>query len=148
METLTEEETQILKRVRHKKVSTITNEEAEVIRKYDRIRYRKNPDRQQQTPEQKVYQNNWRRKQRYKIMQHYSGGTPKCAKCGITDIRVLSIDHINGGGRKQIIETHTSLPQWIVNHNYPDGFQILCMNCQFIKAAENKEWEQYEKKDD
>lgn len=89
------------------------------------------------------YQNRWKKKQRLKVYRHYSNGTMSCSKCGITDDRVLTIDHINGGGRTQFLKTHMNLPQWIINNNYPKGmFQILCFNCQFIKASENKEWTQ------
>jgi len=27
--------------------------------------------------------------------------------------------------------------RWIIEHNFPAGFQILCMNCQFIKREED-----------
>ena len=37
---------------------------------------------------------------RLKVLAHYSNGTPKCSSCGIEDIRVLSIDHINGKGNE------------------------------------------------
>ena len=93
-----------------------------------------------QKTKERDYQNNWKKNQRLKIITHYSKGTMSCVRCGISDIRVLSIDHINGGGHAQIRNTHTSLPQWIINNKYPEGLQILCQNCQFIKATENKEW--------
>jgi hypothetical protein len=81
-----------------------------------------------------------RRNARLKVYQHYSNGTMKCAKCGNNDIDVLSIDHINGGGnahRKNVVHSHTE--EWLVRNNFPDGFQVLCMNCQFKKRVENKE---------
>lgn len=86
------------------------------------------------------YQNNWKKQQRLTILKHYSQEKLCCTKCGVSDIRVLTLDHVNGGGHKQIRETHTSLPQWIINNNFPEGFQVLCYNCQFIKAEENNEW--------
>jgi hypothetical protein len=46
--------------------------------------------------------------------------------------RFLTIDHINGGGsqhRKKIGHGHFYL--WLYNHGYPDGYQVLCMNCNF-----------------
>jgi hypothetical protein len=29
--------------------------------------------------------------------------------------------------------------RWLIKNNYPEGYQTLCMNDQFIKKAENKE---------
>ena len=69
----------------------------------------------------------------------------KCAKCGFSDIRALTVDHKNGGGcdhRKQIKKP---LNDWIAQHNFPEEFQILCMNCQVIKKIENGEI-QYKRK--
>lgn len=71
------------------------------------------------------------------------GGT-KCCKCGFNDIRALSIDHINGGGnlhRRELFGKNAGgqFYNWLRNNGYPTGFQVLCMNCQFIKRHENKE---------
>jgi hypothetical protein len=68
----------------------------------------------------------------------------KCQRCGFDDIRALSIDHINGGGRKHTREMKLrsdgrALYEWIKEDNYPQGFQVLCMNCQWIKRDENLE---------
>jgi len=77
------------------------------------------------------------------VLGHYSGGFPKCAKCGIEDIRVLSIDHINGDGCKHRRELGmgAGFPFycWLKKNNYPLGFQVLCFNCQAIKRFEGKE---------
>lgn len=65
----------------------------------------------------------------------------KCQHCGITDARVLTIDHIDGGGvahRKEIGASMTFY-NWIIKNNFPPGFQILCANCQHIKRWTNKE---------
>ena len=63
-----------------------------------------------------------------------------CVKCGFNDLRALSIDHINGGGDKDRREVDKQIYRWLRKNNYPEGYQTLCMNCQFIKRAENKEW--------
>lgn len=96
------------------------------------------------TKEQRAYENlrtkQIREKRKQEVISHYSNGTMKCFKCGYQDIRALSIDHINGGGRKQIRTIRkTRFYDWIVKNNYPSGLQVLCMNCQFIKKIENKE---------
>ena len=73
-----------------------------------------------------------------KVVEHYSKGTMKCRRCGFSDIRALSIDHINGGGVKHI-RVIGNFYSWLINNNFPPGFQVLCMNCQWIKRAENNE---------
>ena len=66
----------------------------------------------------------------------------RCVTCGFSDERALQIDHINGGGKKEIQKTTTySRHKWIINN--PDEakkkYQILCANCNWIKRYENKE---------
>lgn len=81
-----------------------------------------------------------RQERKIKVLTYYSNGTCRCCRCNFDDIRALSIDHIKGGGhqhRKQIGSSR--LYQWLIKKNYPEGFQCLCMNCQFIKKEENKE---------
>lgn len=66
-----------------------------------------------------------------------------CIRCGFTDTRALQIDHINGGGRKEIDSMRTwqyykqilVAPLEEVRKNY----QVLCANCNFIKKEENQE---------
>jgi hypothetical protein len=71
-----------------------------------------------------------------KVFAHYGGEHPAC-KCGFDDPRALSIDHVDGGGsqhRKTL--KGISIHKWLVAQGYPEGFQILCMNCQYIKRWE------------
>ena len=72
-----------------------------------------------------------------KVLTHYSSDPPKCAcpPCGEDYIEFLTIDHIEGGGRKHIKSIGTSmLYRWLVKNNFPEGFQVLCMNCNFSKG--------------
>jgi RNase P subunit RPR2 len=92
------------------------------------------------------YQLAYRAKNKSAVFEHYAqNGEIKCARCGFSDTRALSIDHINGKGaqhRKQIGKHHVGsvlFYSWLVRHDFPEGFQILCMNCQWIKRAENNE---------
>lgn len=83
-----------------------------------------------------------REKRRLEVLSHYSDGEIKCKMCGYTDIRALSIDHILGKGtthRKQTKGGGYYLYSWLKKNNYPDGYQVLCMNCQFIKRHTNHE---------
>jgi hypothetical protein len=83
--------------------------------------------------------------------KHYSPEL-KCQKCGFTNMRALTIDHMNGNGRKHRIEIGVNssagaMYEWLIRNNYPEGYQVLCMNCQFIKRYENKEYGQHSIKD-
>jgi hypothetical protein len=75
------------------------------------------------------------------ILTHYGNGKLACVKCGFDDIRALSIDHIDGRGaeHKRSLGISGSLHSWLLKNHFPEGYQTLCMNCQFIKRYENKE---------
>ena len=68
---------------------------------------------------------------RLKMLMHYSGGVAKCHCCNELNIEFLTIDHINGGGRQHVMSLNCSLQEWIIRNEYPDGFRVLCMNCNF-----------------
>lgn len=59
-----------------------------------------------------------------------------CICCGESEIEFLTVDHIAGGGRKhrQEVGSGTKFYRWLKVNNYPDGFQILCMNCNWSKG--------------
>jgi len=82
----------------------------------------------------------WDKKLKIEILSHYANGIPKCNICKETDLRCLSIDHINGNGAKHRKENKNYSYSWLKKNNYPKEFQVLCMNCQFIKRKENHEW--------
>jgi len=75
------------------------------------------------------------------VLSHYCNDKlPACQKCKFTNIKALSIDHINGDGAKHRKEIKTgNFYQWLKKNDYPEGFQVLCMNCQWIKRADNNE---------
>jgi len=62
-------------------------------------------------------------------------GGYKCACCGETEPLFLTIDHINNDGNKhrKEISSGDGLYKWLKKHNYPEGFQVLCMNCNHGK---------------
>jgi hypothetical protein len=70
-----------------------------------------------------------------KILEHYG---KKCACCGETTEKFLTIDHINNDGTKQRKESGIkgsySMYVWLIRNNYPPEFQILCYNCNLGKA--------------
>jgi len=62
--------------------------------------------------------------------------------CGFADIRALSIDHIDGGGNKHrrflgfgLFGAGQKFYSWLKKEGYPEGYQTLCMNCQWIKRV-------------
>jgi hypothetical protein len=72
-----------------------------------------------------------------KVINHYSNSTMQCAECKENDIRVLTIDHMNGGGNKHRRELGMKCGyefyRWLINQNYPSGYQILCFNCNELR---------------
>jgi hypothetical protein len=56
--------------------------------------------------------------------------------CGIIDARVLTIDHVNGGGNKERIRTGASWGYYKKMLESPDQFQVLCWNCNHLKRLE------------
>jgi len=66
------------------------------------------------------------------VFDYYSNGTMRCACCGESHIEFLTVDHINNDGashRKQI--KGDNINTWLVLNNLPNGYRILCMNCNF-----------------
>jgi hypothetical protein len=90
----------------------------------------------------KRYRVKHRGKRKLEVLKHYSNQeVPSCEICGFSDIRALSLDHINGGGnkhREEIRKGGTSFYDWVIKNNYPSGLRVLCMNCQFITLSEKR----------
>ncbi len=67
----------------------------------------------------------------------------ECSKCGTKDKRVLQIDHVNGGGRQEIIKFKDirKLYSYYLNHpiEAKQKLQVLCANDNWIKRYENNE---------
>jgi hypothetical protein len=87
---------------------------------------------------QKDYQN----KLKNEVISYYSNGEMKCACCDERTLDFLSIDHING--RKQFNHGFGfggyPFHLWLKKNNFPDGFRILCYNCNCYlgKRGNNK----------
>jgi hypothetical protein len=68
-----------------------------------------------------------------KVVDHYGGF---CACCGECEFIFLQIDHVNNDGATHRIETGGSgsaTYAWLIRNGYPDGFQVLCANCNLGK---------------
>ena len=67
-------------------------------------------------------------------LQHYSNAAiPVCKCCGVTTLVFLSIDHIKNDGNIHRKQVGSNLYRWLRDNSYPEGYQVLCMNCQFSK---------------
>lgn len=66
----------------------------------------------------------------------------QCVCCGEQEMDFLTIDHIDITRRQHRQYTGGNangvyLYYWLKRHNYPSGFQTLCMNCNFSKYKNN-----------
>src|SRR3989304_8757068 len=70
------------------------------------------------------------------VFLHYGYDKIECCRCGFNNIFALTLDHINGGGhkhRESLRRTGMVFYCWLQKQGYPEGYQLMCMNCQFIK---------------
>jgi hypothetical protein len=79
-----------------------------------------------------------KRKLKKKVCSQYCSGEVKCKYCSVDDMRLLTIDHIAGGGNKhrQAIGVKTAgdaFYRWLKRNGFPKGYQVLCWNCQYRK---------------
>ena len=68
---------------------------------------------------------------------HYCKGEIMCQCCGEKEIDMLTLDHINNDGahhRKFNPNTGKNLVGYVIKNNFPDGYQVLCMNCNLSKS--------------
>ena len=69
------------------------------------------------------------------VFDHYSKGS--CVCCGVENLIFLSLDHVNNNGaehRREINNsTGYSFYKWVRHRNFPDGYQVLCFNCNWGK---------------
>ena len=68
---------------------------------------------------------------RLEVLAAYGG---KCACCGQEDPRYLTFDHVNDDGGEHRKTFSGPIYVWLRTHNYPEGFQVLCANCNMSKA--------------
>lgn len=63
----------------------------------------------------------------------------KCQSCGIDDIRLLQIDHKNGGGTQHRKKGNHYSYYKSIRDNI-EGYQILCPNCNWLKRYGEITW--------
>lgn len=86
-------------------------------------------------------ENNRRNDRRLKDACYEAYGGYRCACCGETEPKFLTIDHVNNDGAKHRREVvglgrggGKKIYSWLIANNFPSGYQILCMNCNWGKA--------------
>jgi hypothetical protein len=59
---------------------------------------------------------------------HYGG---ECACCKENRYEFLALDHTDGGGNqhRKTLGSGGGMHRWLVRNNFPDGFRVLCHNC-------------------
>lgn len=78
-----------------------------------------------------------RRKVKEDVMNKYGGA---CSWCGFTDVRALCIDHVERGGEDERRKlTGDKLYRRLLKEPVNSSYQVLCANCNLIKAIDNNE---------
>lgn len=73
----------------------------------------------------------------------------KCVRCGFTDERALQIDHVHGGGCRELnaAKSVAAFYRKVIAEAESGYYQLLCANCNWIKRYENDECAVKSKKD-
>lgn len=93
--------------------------------------------------ERRDYYREQRQELKLEVLSHYARGVPACARCRETDIVILCIDHIDGRGNEHRRSIGTgNIYKWLKLHSFPEGFQVLCFNCnarkKFLEDGKDK----------
>lgn len=76
-----------------------------------------------------AYRHNYKKKLATDVFSAYGS---RCSCCGLDDQRLLTVDHINGGGKQHLKALKANPAKfycWLRTNKYPEGFRILCRNC-------------------
>ncbi len=83
------------------------------------------------------YTKKYSKRIRIEALVHYSGGTPKCSCCSLTELEFLCLDHINNDGKEDRKKwgLGSRFYRMLKRENYPPYLQVLCFNCNFAKSV-------------
>jgi hypothetical protein len=142
--------------VKKRKERNLTTEYKEKKKEYrNRPEVKAKAKEYARSPEFKIKLKQKRENNILKVMQYYSkrlskSDIPCCNCCGLnTHVAFLTTDHIAGKnnidseheliklGYTSKLKNHL-LMRWIIKHNFPKGFQILCHNCNTAKGFYGK----------
>ena len=74
-------------------------------------------------------------KYRLETLTHYSNGKMKCNCCDESIYQFLTVDSLNGGDSQLMKKHGTHNLAWLLRKlEYPEGYQVLCMNCNFARG--------------
>lgn len=115
---------------------------AEYDKKYLRSRAKANSERRRRVRTQGIIKLGGR------CQSSTCGWINKDGSIGCTDFRILQFDHKKGGGTKQRKLLHfEGICQQVLKYG-SKKFQLLCSNCNWIKAFENSEFKFLYEKDE
>lgn len=115
-------------------------------------KYRKNPDfREQEKARHREYMKerrknpDFRAQERVRSLDYYhklrrevfnAYGGPVCACCEEDEYDFLTLDHINNDGAEQRKKygSNPRVLQVIKQQGFPEGYQVLCANCNTSKG--------------
>jgi hypothetical protein len=116
----------------HKRYRETHREQLILKGKRDRIKY---------ATTRKSYSKEYIKGVRYQVLSHYSGSVqPFCKHCGFSNIKALQLDHINNNGAddKRKFGNNIRLARYLIDANFPEGYQVLCANCNTIKEMDRR----------
>ena len=91
----------------------------------------------------KIYSKKQRIARKELVLSKYGNGFGGCVECGEKRTACLSIDHILGNGAEHRKTEHGikhfGFYKWLIKNNFPEGYQTLCMNCQWVKRDKYNE---------
>lgn len=80
--------------------------------------------------------NNRTKQLRLVVLNHYGAFCHCNCGCKVTNLRHLTIDHINGDGakhRREVRGVRGGIYRWLIKNMFPKDFQVLCWNCNCAK---------------
>jgi hypothetical protein len=88
-------------------------------------------------PARNAWLKNYRKELKDEVLRVYGGSPPKCFCCGEPIIDFLTIDHVNGNGNnhRKLDSQAVHIYQWLKVHGYPEGYRVLCMNCNWAMGV-------------
>lgn len=105
-------------------------------------KYKEHARKTNRSPMHKIYHLHWRDRLQLEVLSHYSDKSmdfPHCACCKEIMLDFLEIDHINNNGAEERRKLGfkgrgIAFYTWLKRNNYPEGYQVLCANCNKGKA--------------